>query len=77
MNASVTIMTSVECSFSDMHTGSTSKAAATDPRMAEMGLGLVEDRGLEIIDIGDAENARMQEAVNNVLPEILAGPAGG
>jgi TRAP-type C4-dicarboxylate transport system substrate-binding protein len=45
-------------------------------RISRMGMGLAEESGLEIIDIGDEERAKMQAIVDEVMPAVLAAPAG-
>ena len=51
-------------------------AGAVYARISEKGMALARESGLEIIDIGDAERAKMQDVVDRVLPDLLARPAG-
>ncbi|WP_373634734.1 TRAP transporter substrate-binding protein [Yoonia sp. SS1-5] len=51
-------------------------AGAVYARISQKGMELAEKSGLEIIDIGDAERAKMQDLVDSVMPAVLAAPAG-
>ncbi|WP_171136752.1 MULTISPECIES: TRAP transporter substrate-binding protein [unclassified Ruegeria] len=52
------------------------QAGATYAKISDKGMALAEESGLEIIDIGDEERAKMQAVIDAVLPELLAQPAG-
>lgn len=52
------------------------KAGATYAKISDMGIKLAADSGLEIIDIGDAERAKMNAAIDGVMPDVLAQAAG-
>lgn len=52
------------------------QAGATYNVIAGKGLALAAESGLEIIDIGDEERAKMRALVDAVMPDILAAPAG-
>ena len=52
------------------------QAGSVYAKIAEMGMGLAKKSGLEIIDIGDEERAKMDAAVAEVMPGVLASPAG-
>lgn len=57
---------------SDLSTG----AGATYATISDKGMELAASSGLEIIDIGDEERAKMQAVVDSVMPDVLAAPAG-
>lgn len=52
------------------------KAGATYAAISDKGMALARNAGLEIIDIGDAERAKMQTIVDTVLPDLMSQPAG-
>lgn len=51
-------------------------AGATYAMISERGMALAAESGLEIIDIGDEERAKMQALVEEVMPAILEQAAG-
>lgn len=57
---------------SDLSTG----AGQTYAKISVKGMELAASSGLEIIDIGDEERAKMQALVDEVMPGVLAKPAG-
>ncbi|WP_342078648.1 TRAP transporter substrate-binding protein [Yoonia sp. SS1-5] len=52
------------------------QAGATYAKISDMGIALAQESGLEIIDLGDDERAKMQSAIDAVMPDILSAPAG-
>ncbi|MBT8154644.1 TRAP transporter substrate-binding protein [Epibacterium ulvae] len=51
-------------------------AGATYAKISTMGMELAASSGLEIIDIGDEERAKMQTLVDGVMSDVLSAPAG-
>lgn len=71
--------------LSDTEKAAVEKVAASDlsanagavyAKISQKGMAIAREAGLEIIDIGDAERAKMQAVVDSVLPDLLVLPAG-